>query len=130
MVRFSIFIAAAAIIGLGFIGMNQLDKVNGMAFLLGSLTLGGGFLICGLFSLKMLWHGIIGAGVLALLGIGRGIMNLPGIAEFFSGNRTRGNAPALELATLVICAYLLLRIWQAWSKERIRRRMDHGEPSL
>jgi len=124
MVRFPIFIAAAAITGLGFIGMDQLDKDNGMAFLLGSLTLGGGFLICGLFSLQMLWHGIIGAGVLAMLGIGRGVMNLPGIAEFFSGNRPRGIAPVLELATLVICTYLLLRIWQAWSLERIRRRME------
>lgn len=124
MVRFSIFIAAAAIIGLGFIGMSQLDRDDGTAFLLGTLTLGGGFLICGLFSLKMLWHGIIGAGILAMLGIGRGVMNLPGIAEFFSGNRPRGIAPVLELATLVICAYLLLRIWQAWGKERIRRRME------
>ncbi len=95
-----------------------------MAFLLGSLTLGGGFLICGLFSLKMLWHGILGAGVLALLGLGRGFMNLPGIAQFFSGDRPRGNAPAFELATLIICAYLLIRIWQAWSKERIRRGLE------
>ncbi|MBG7606463.1 MAG: hypothetical protein IZT59_00290 [Verrucomicrobia bacterium] len=124
MVRFSIFIAAAAIIGLGVIGMNQLDKDNGMAFLLGALTLGGGFLICGLFSLKMQWHGIVGAGVLALLGLGRGILNLPGIAQFFSGDRPRGSAPAFELATLIICAYLLLRIWQAWTRELIRRRME------
>jgi hypothetical protein len=121
MIRLPIFLAAAAIIALGFIGMNQLEKQAGMAFLLGTLTLGGGFLICGLFSLKMQWHGILGAGVLALLGIGRGIMNLPGISEFFSGVRPRGIAPALELATLIICIYLLLRIWKAWSKERTRR---------
>ena len=124
MIRFSIFLAAVAIIILGVIGMNQLDKDNGMAFLLGTLTLGGGFLICGLFSLKMQWHGVLGAGVLALLGLGRGIMNLPGIAAFFAGDRPRGNAPALELATLIICAYLLLRIWQAWTREINRRRME------
>ncbi len=128
MIRFSVFLAAAAIIGLGIIGVGQLEKDAGMAFLLGCLTLGGGLLICGLFSLKMQWHGIIGAGVLALLGIGRGIMNLPGIAGFFSGDRPRGNAPALELATLIICAYLLLRIWQAWKTERVRR-MTEAEPS-
>ncbi len=38
-----------------------------MALMFGSLTLGGGFIICGLFSIKMLWHGVIGAGVLALV---------------------------------------------------------------
>lgn len=126
MVRISIFLAAAAIIGLGLLGMNQLDKDIGMAFLLGTLTLGGGFLICGLFSLKMQWHGIIGAGILALLGLGRGIMNLPGIAQFLAGERSRGNAPALELATLIICAYLLLRIWRAWTIELSRRRMEEN----
>ncbi len=109
---------------MGVLGLTKLDEANGMAFLLGSLTLGGGFLICGLFSLKMLWHGILGAGVLALLGLGRGFMNLPEIAQFISGERPRGNAPAFELATAIICAYLLIRIWQAWSKERIRRRME------
>ena len=124
MVRFSIFLAAAAIIGMGLLGLTKLDEANGIAFLLGSLTLGGGFLICGLFSLKMLWHGILGAGILALLGLGRGIVNLPEIAQFFSGNRPRGNAPAFELATLIICAYLLIRIWQAWTKERIRRGLE------
>ena len=124
MIRFSILLAALAIIAMGFLGLYKLDETNGMAFLLGSLTLGGGFLICGLFSLKMLWHGILGAGVLALLGIGRGVMNLPGIIQFFSGDRPRGNTPAFELATLVICSYLLIRIWQAWSIERSRRRLE------
>ena len=71
-IRVAIFLAAAAVIGLGFLGLNVLEKDPGMAFLLGSLTLGGGILISGLFSLKMPWHGIIAAGVLALLGFGRG----------------------------------------------------------
>lgn len=121
MIRFSIFIAGAAIIALGAVGMNQLEKEHAMPFLMGSLTLGGGFLICGFFTLKMLWHGIIGAGVIAMLGAGRGIMNLPGIAQFFTGDRPRGNLPALELASLIICTYLLVRIWQVWTIERIRQ---------
>lgn len=123
MIRFSIFLAGAAIIGFGFIGMNQLDEEHAMPFLMGSLTLGGGYLICGFFSLKMLWHGIIGAGVLAMLGLVSGAMNLPGIAQFFSGERPRGSAPVLELATLLISAWLLVRIWRTWSKERNRIRM-------
>lgn len=123
MLRFLIFLSGVTIIGFGFFGLNLLEKKLGMAFLLGSLTLGGGFLICGFFSLKMQWHGFIGAGILALLGFGRGIMNLPGIAGFFLGDRTRGSAPALELASLVICAILLFRIWRAWSNERLRAKM-------
>ncbi len=124
MVRTAIFLAGAAVAGLGAIGTRSLAKDPGMAFLLGSLTLGGGFLICGLFSLKMRWHGIIGAGVLALLGLGRGIMNLPGIVEFLSGDHSRGIAPALEFATLLICASLLLIVWKGWSAERVRRLLE------
>ncbi len=125
MIRYSIFFAAAGITGLGFLGTSQLEKVSATAFLLGALTLGGAFLICGLFSLKMKWHGIIGAGVLALLGFGRGILNLPDLAKYVQGIRERGNAPVLEFAVTVICGFLLLRIYQTWSSERARRL--HGE---
>jgi hypothetical protein len=121
MIRYSIFFAAAGILGLGFLGSTQLEKEPAMAFLLGALTLGGGLFICGLFSIKMLWHGITGAGVLALLGFGRGILNLPDLARLFNGIRDRGNAPMLEFAVTLICGFLLLRIYQAWLTERTRR---------
>ena len=122
--RISLFLAAAAIIGLGITGTLRLEKEAGMAFLLGSLTLGGGFLICGLFSLKMPWHGIIGGGVLALLGFGRGILNFPDFAEFIVGDRPRGIAPALETAVTIVCISVLLRAYRAWAFERIRRMRD------
>ena len=121
MPRPSIFLSAAAIIGLGFFGIDQLEKAPAMAFLLASLTLGGGLLICGLFSLKMLWHGIIGAGALAFLGLCHSLMNLPEIAEFFLGKSSSGITPMLELATFVICAALLLRIKRAWAADRLAR---------
>lgn len=121
MIRAHIFISAAIIIAIGFLGMGQLEKDPAMAFLLGSMTLGGGFLICGLFSIKMLWHGIIGAGVLALLGAGRGIMNLPGLAKFLSGERTRGIAPLLELIVLIVCALLLAKVYRTWTAERTKK---------
>jgi hypothetical protein len=120
LVRVSIFLAAVAVIGLGFYGTRLLAKDEGMAFLLGCLTLGGGFLITGLFSLKMPSHGIIGAGVLALLGFGRGVLNFPGFAEYLIGQRDRGAAPALELCVTLICAMLLVRVIRAWAKERSR----------
>jgi len=119
--RISLFLAAAAIVGLGLFGTVRLEKEAGMAFLLGSLTLGGGFLICALFSLNMPWHGILGGGVLALLGFGRGILNAPDFAEFVAGSRERGIAPPLETAVALVCVLVLLRVHRAWSLERIRR---------
>lgn len=124
LVRVFIFLAAVAVIGLGFYGTQILAKDDGMAFLLGCLTLGGGFLITGLFSLKMPWHGIIGAGVLAMLGLGRGVLNFPRFAEYLTGLRDRGAAPALELCVTLICAMLLIRVIRAWATERRRLAKD------
>ncbi len=121
MIRYYIFFAAAGIIGLGFLGAARLENAPGTGFLLGAATLGGAFLICGLFSLKMKWHGIIGAGVLALLGFSRGILNLPDLARFLQGVRERGNAPLLEFAITFICGFLLLGIYRAWAEDRARR---------
>lgn len=117
-VRIAIFLSAAAVLGLGFFGVSELEKDEGMAFLLGCLTLGGGFLITALFSLKMPWHGIIGAGVLALLGLGRGALNLPDFAKYLVGGRERGVAPALELCVTLVCAILLVRVLRTWAAER------------
>jgi hypothetical protein len=121
LVRALIFLAAAAIIGLGVYGMGLMEKDKGIAFLLGSLTLGGGFLITGLFSLKMPWHGIIGAGFLALLGFGRGIINFPDFAKYIVGERFRGPAPALELCITLLCAMILVRVIRVWAADRARR---------
>lgn len=122
--RICLFLAAAAIIGLGALGTIRLEREAGMAFLLGSLTLGGGFLICALFSLNMPWHGIIGGGVLALLGFGRGVLNAPDFAEFLTGSRQRGIAPLLEITVATVCIVVLLRIYGAWSRERVRRALE------
>ena len=124
LVRVFVFLAAAAILGLGYYGTQILGKDEGMAFLLGCLTLGGGLLITGLFSLKMPSHGIIGAGVLALLGLGRGVLNFPGFAKYLIGERERGVAPALELCVSLICAMLLVRVIRAWAAEKARRALD------
>ncbi|MFM2196828.1 MAG: hypothetical protein RLZZ505_260 [Verrucomicrobiota bacterium] len=124
-VRFFIFLAAAAILGLGFFGLTELEKEAGMGFLLGCLTLGGGFLITALFSLKMPWHGIIGAGTLALLGLCRGALNFPDFAKYLVGERERGVAPALELCVSLVCAMLLIRVLRVWAAER-KRNLDIG----
>lgn len=121
LIRVFIFLTAVMIVGLGFYGTSIMGKDNAMAFLLGCLTLGGGIFISGLFSLKMPWHGVIGAGVLALLGFARGILNFPGFAKYFAGERDRGAAPALEICVTLICAMLLVRVIRTLAAEKARQ---------
>jgi hypothetical protein len=122
--RLRIFFSGAAIIALGLVSGRLLDKDAASGFLHGSLTLGGGLLICGLFSLKMRWHGVIGAGVLALLGAARGLGNLPDLAAFVAGERERGAAPVLELGVTAVCLALLPAVLVALYRERLRRMLE------
>lgn len=126
MIRAYIFIIGVAIIAIGMLGMSRLDKDPAMALLVGCLTLGGGFIICGLFSIKMLWHGVIGAGALALISFARGLFNLPDAAKFIVGERPRGNEPIFELAITLLSALLLARILAAWNRERRRRMLEEN----
>jgi hypothetical protein len=119
--RFQIFFSGAAVLALGAAAMRILEKDAAIGFLQGALTLGGGFIICGLFSLKMKWHGIIGGGVLALLGAARGLGNLPDLAGFITGEGERGSTPVLELGVTVVCLVLLLKTLVELYRERLRR---------
>jgi hypothetical protein len=105
-VRLAILITGLIILALGFSATHLLPKKEAMAFLQGSLTLGGGLLICAAFTLRMLWHGVIGAGVLALLGMVRGAGNLP---KFFPPNSPDTSA-YLELAITALSAFLFARV--------------------
>ena len=121
MIRAYIFIIGLAVIATGIIGVSRLPEDSAMALLVGCLTLGGGFIICSLFSIKMPWHGILGAGALALISFARGLLNLPDAARFLAGERSRGNEPLFELAVTMLSALLLTRVLAAWKKERLRR---------
>ena len=123
-VRLQIFFSGAVVIGLGFFAMRVLERSEAMGFLHGALTLGGGLLICGLFSLKSQWHGIIGAGVLALLGAGRGLGNFPHLLDVLSGKVDRGVAPLIELGVTLVCLVLLMRVLAALNRERLRRMLE------
>ena len=125
--RFYIFVSGLAIVAMGGAAMSILGKTDAQGFLYGALQLGGGILICGLFSLKMQWHGIIGAGVLALLGTARGMGNLPGLAQFLAGDRPQGPLPLLELGATLLCILLLLRVIRALHRERVRRMLEEAE---
>jgi len=119
--RFHIFFAGLAIIALGFAAMQALDEPACFDFLRGALILGGGWIICGLFSLRYRWHGIIGAGVLALLGASRGIQNLAALPRFWFGDRGRSPAPLLESAVALISILLLILVVRTLFAEKKRR---------
>lgn len=125
--RFSIFSSGLTILLAGVAAMPLLAKPDALGFLTGAMQLGGGIVICGLFSLKMQWHGIIGAGILALLGAARGLGNVPGLVKYLAGDRPHGVTPLLELGVTVICVLLLVRIIRALQQERVRRMLESGE---
>lgn len=125
--RVHIFFSGAMILAFGFLSLQILDRDPAIGFIQGALTLGGGIIIAGLFSFKMKWHGLIAAGVLALLGFTRGLGNVPDFIGIFSGDRSRGGAPALEFGITVTCLMLLIRVLQALQKERVRRMLEQEE---
>lgn len=125
--RLHVFLSGAAILALGGAALRVLPGTEKLQFLNGALTLGGGIIICGLFSLKSHWHGLIGAGVLALLGAARAVVNLPDVLKLAQGDRSRGPAPVMELAITLICLFLLLRVLKALQRERTRRMLEESE---
>lgn len=125
--RLLIFVSGGTIMALGVSAMFVLDRDVALGFLNQALSWGGAIVICGLFSIKMKWHGIIGAGILALLGASRGVLNLPDLAKYLAGERPRGSAPMLEFGVTVICALLLLRVIRALTRERARRVLEAEE---
>jgi hypothetical protein len=125
--RLQIFLSGLLILAMGASGLRLLERQESLAFLQGALTLGGGIVICGLFSLKAQWHGLIGAGVLALLGAARGFGNFPDLVKLAQGDRQRGPAPVMELGVTLICLFLLLRVLRALQRERTRRMLEEQE---
>ena len=63
--RVLLFLAGVLLSALGFLAFRAHQD---HLLLQGGLTLGGGFVICGIFTFRAKWHGIAGAGLLAFLG--------------------------------------------------------------
>ncbi|GAA5119219.1 hypothetical protein JIN84_22000 [Luteolibacter yonseiensis] len=125
--RYLILLCGLVILAMGGVAMATLAKTDGQGFLYGALQLGGGLLICGIFTFRMPWHGIIGAGVISLLGTARGLGNVPGLVKFLGGNRDHGTTPLLELGVTLICCLLMLRVLVVLQRERVRRMLEQGE---
>jgi hypothetical protein len=122
--RFSIFLCGLSILATGLLAIGMLEKKDSLGFLVGAMQLGGGILICGLFSIRMEWHGIIGAGILALLGAARGLGNTPGLVKYLTGDQARGPMPLLEMGITVMCLLLFSKIIRALYQERLRRMLE------
>jgi uncharacterized membrane protein YidH (DUF202 family) len=114
------FIIATGVITavLGIIGFSM---TKDPMMLQGGLTLGGGWIICALFSLSpgSKWHGIVGAGVLALLGSARCI---PSFLELPGSN---GNPLVIfQAIAAALCVVVVIVIGRALLAERTRKQIE------
>jgi hypothetical protein len=109
-VRILIFIGGILIAALGFMVFQQTKDPT---LLQGGLTLGGGLIICGIFSIKAKWHGITGAGILALLGAARTIPKLGAEPRWF------------HAAAAAICVIVLVAAARCLLAERTRRSVEN-----
>ncbi len=124
--RSHVFLSGILVIATGILAAQFIPKMPGFEFIRGALTLGGALLICGLFMIRMPWHGLIGAGIVSLLGAAKGVMGLQDFPDFISGDRSRGLAPVFELGITVIAVVLLFRIVGVLKRERIKRMLEQG----
>jgi len=119
-----IIAAGLAVVALGIFALRTLEGDARFAMLNGCLTLGGAFCIAGLFAFRMPAHGIIGAGVVALLGAARGLSNLPDFATFMVGDRPRAHAPLIETFVTILCLIILIHTLRWLLRERVRRMLE------
>jgi hypothetical protein len=125
--RFFVFVCGITIIAMGVATTFLMPKDMWPGFLRDALSLGGGLIICGLFSLKMPWHGLVGAGVLALLGGAVGLKSIPAVFRFTMGDHSNGSLPVFEFGVTAICLLLLMRVTRTLLRERQRRMLEDSE---
>ncbi len=119
--RLTIFLSGLLVLALGVTASRLMEKPAAYGFLTESLTLGGALVICSLFALRNRWHGIIGAGVIALLGASRGIENIAALPAVLLGNSAPVTVSLLGPAIALICIGLLVIVVRALFAEKTRR---------
>lgn len=107
--RSLLFIAGILLTALGFLAFMKSEDPR---LLQGGLTLGGGFFICGIFSIRARWHGIAGAGVLAFLGV---LRTTPAAVT-----GPRDSSIFFMIAAGAICLTVLICVIQVLRAERTR----------
>ncbi|MBK1827060.1 hypothetical protein [Haloferula rosea] len=102
------------------LGFAAESKLGDPALFQGAITLGGAWIICGFFtgSKQWYWHGLIAAGVLALLGAAR---CAPAVLAL-----GKPDAPAApyQAAALVIAFVVLVSTVRTLRAERARRQLE------
>ena len=111
--RVLLFLAGVLLSALGFLAFRAHQD---HLLLQGGLTLGGGFVICGIFTFRAKWHGIAGAGLLAFLGT---LRTLPGAAT-----GSAGAATPFMAAAGAVCLAVLIAVILTLRAERLRRSVE------
>lgn len=121
--RTALLITGLIILACGFAGKMMLPGRNeSFSFLQGGLSLGGAFLICYFFSRNNYWHGMMGSGVVALLGLCRSVINLPNWTAWCQHSSPKPPAtPLLEMLVALLCLWHLIRTIRLLLDERTRR---------
>jgi hypothetical protein len=122
--RFQIFLAGFAVLALAYAGSEVLFDDERLGFLIDALKLGGALLICGLFSLRMPLHGMIGAAVVALIGASFGIQHFAVIPRFWFGERRPEPVEMLSSAATLICVLLVVSVLRFLFAEKRRRLLE------
>ncbi len=122
--RTHILVTGFLILIAGIAGLFVIPKLPAMEFFRGAATLGGALIICGFFTLNSYWYGVIGAGVISLIGAGKGLLGISGMKDFVTGQSNRGIAPPIELIITIGCLVLLFRCVSAMKAERTRRMLE------
>lgn len=120
--RVLILIGGVAVCLLGFLFFK---KPEDFPMLQGGLTLGGGLIICGLFSLRSKWHGVAGAGILSFLGVMRAVPALwSGFREGVPSARFEAIAGAICLVVFIAAVRALIAERTRLSVERLKAGQD------
>jgi hypothetical protein len=126
--RILIFISGLLI---NLIGWQAFRICHDPSLLLGGLTLGGGLIICGLFSIRSPFHGWVGAGVLALLGFFRSVSAVADLPQMLKGGQKQPDV-VFRLGVALICLVLIIRVYRALKAEQAKKQLaelERGNPS-
>jgi hypothetical protein len=111
--RALLFLAGFLLAALGFFAFHgSRDHL----LLQGGLTLGGGFIICAIFTFRAKWHGLAGAGLLAFLGV---LRTLPAAVT-----DSRNPSTSFMLAAGAICLVVLISVISVLRAERRRQSIE------
>jgi hypothetical protein len=117
-----IFCIGIMIILIGFLGQSIQSGIPGFAFLNGGLSLGGGLIICWIFSIKHQWLGLMGAGVVSLLGFCKSITNFRDFLLWLSAPFPKPAAISLLQMSVALMTFVtLIFCIRALIHERTRR---------